>query len=115
MQDVSNLREGWDSVEIEETRLLRDMIIREIMQQWLKFRHAYNNLPSGRVNMESPYQSILILQRRLRNAGIPSVVIGGLVVDFLVFRVPQFTTVWVKGEYWLAGRQTEVDFLQQIL
>jgi hypothetical protein len=40
---------------------------------------------------------------------------GGLVLDFLVFTVPQYTPVWVNGEYWHSGGRKEVDFLQQIM
>jgi len=41
---------------------------------------------------------------------------GGIVLDFLVFTVPQYTPVWINGEYWhQSGKQRDVDYLQQVL
>lgn len=39
--------------------------------------------------------------------------LGGLVLDFLVFTRPLPTPVWINGEYWHQGGRTNVDFLQQ--
>ena len=38
--------------------------------------------------------------------------LGGLVLDFLVFTTPLNTPVWINGEYWHRGN-TDKDFLQQ--
>ena len=41
VQNLSKLREGWDFVEIEKTRLLQDMTIQESLQQWSQLQRAF--------------------------------------------------------------------------
>ena len=41
MRELSALREGWDAVEAEETRLLQSMTIQESAHQWLALQLAF--------------------------------------------------------------------------
>ncbi len=36
MRDLSVLREGWEAIEAEETRLLRALTVEESIHQWLR-------------------------------------------------------------------------------
>lgn len=40
MRDLSTLRQGWDEIEAEETRLLRELTIQESMSQLLRLQQA---------------------------------------------------------------------------
>ncbi len=41
MRELSTLRQGWDAMEAEETRLLRSMTVQESMRQWLALQQAF--------------------------------------------------------------------------
>jgi len=41
MYDLSILREGWDLIRKEETRLLRSMTVQESLKQWLQMQQAF--------------------------------------------------------------------------
>ncbi|MCX6031005.1 MAG: hypothetical protein NT169_17120 [Chloroflexi bacterium] len=41
MRELSSLREGWDTFQEEETRLLRAMTVQESMRQWLMLQEAF--------------------------------------------------------------------------
>jgi hypothetical protein len=42
-------------------------------------------------------------------------VLGGLVLDFLVYTQPLSTPVWINGSYWHAHQRREIDMIQQLL
>ncbi len=41
MRDLSVLREGWEAIEAEETRLLRALTVQESVRQWLILQHTF--------------------------------------------------------------------------
>lgn len=41
MGDLSRVREGWDEIEAEETRLLRQMTIQESLHHYLALQRAF--------------------------------------------------------------------------
>jgi hypothetical protein len=41
MRDLSAHREGWETVEAEETRLLRGMTIQDSIRQWLRLQRTF--------------------------------------------------------------------------
>jgi len=41
MRDLSTLRQGWDEIEAEETRLLRELTVQESMSQLLRLQQAF--------------------------------------------------------------------------
>ena len=40
--------------------------------------------------------------------------IGGIILDFLVFTKPLPTPLWVNGEYWHKGKQASREYYQQV-
>ncbi len=107
MDDLQRLRYGWDGMEAEETRLLRQLTVPESIAQflalqtefepWLQeteaiFRtqrfEAIANLQQrllklnerNGATMKNLTTAVVKLQKRLDGAGIPSMVIGGLAV-----------------------------------
>lgn len=41
MRDLSILREGWEAIEAEETRLLRALTVQESVRQWLSLQRSF--------------------------------------------------------------------------
>jgi len=41
--------------------------------------------------------------------------LGGIVLDFLVFTVPNRTPIFVNGDYWHSGSRQDIDAIQTIL
>ena len=41
MRELRTLREGWEMVEAEETRLLRALTVQESVHQWLILQHTF--------------------------------------------------------------------------
>jgi hypothetical protein len=41
VKDLSQVRDGWDEVEMEETRLLRRMTVQESLRQYLELQRAF--------------------------------------------------------------------------
>jgi hypothetical protein len=116
MRDLSAVRAGWDEVAAEETRLLRELTVQESIRQLIALHRAFepqlqqtealyraermahlialqqclerlNEWKGGQV--ENLIQSVASLQERLEQAGIPSIVIGGIAVG--VWGEPRLT------------------------
>jgi hypothetical protein len=68
MSDLSILREGWDSIQKEETRLLRAMTVQESLKQWLQLQQAFEwQLQQTAKFFESERRAALVeLQNRLQ-------------------------------------------------
>jgi hypothetical protein len=68
MQDLKALRRGWESVEQEETRLLREMTAQESLRQWAMLQAAFE--PQLRATQalfaDDRRQALAELQARLR-------------------------------------------------
>lgn len=107
MDDLQRLRYGWDEVEAEETRLLRQLTVPESIAQFLALQTEFEpwlqetetifrqqrfeaitslqqrllklNQRNG-ATMKNLTTAVVKLQKRLDSAGIPSMVIGGLAV-----------------------------------
>jgi hypothetical protein len=41
MRDLSALREGWETIEAEETRLLRALTVQDSVRQWLMLQRTF--------------------------------------------------------------------------
>ncbi len=41
--------------------------------------------------------------------------LGGIVIDFIVFTVPLPTPVYIDEQYWHKGGRSEIDWLQRVL
>ncbi len=107
MRKLSEARQGWEAVEAEETRLLREMTMEESLAIYAKLQRAWEPQlrttesefraaryeamaalqqrlrkldESKRQTMNELYASVLQLQQRLTAAGIPSAIIGGIAV-----------------------------------
>ena len=67
MRDLSALREGWETIEAEETRLLRALTVQESVHQWLMLQRTFEfQLQSTAALFASERQAALArLQSRL--------------------------------------------------
>lgn len=108
MEKLARLREGWEAMEVEETRLLRQMTVAESISQYLALQREFEpQLQATEVFFRQPRQqaiaelqrrllklnllngarmpdliaSLAAFQTRLEAAGIPCVAIGGLAVS----------------------------------
>lgn len=117
MGDLRRLREGWEDVEAQETQILRALSVEQSIRQYLALQREFepllrqteslysasrhqamielqrrlcslNQLKEGNA-MEHLVRSVAVLQKRFAEAGVPSVVIGGLAVS--VWGVPRLT------------------------
>lgn len=107
MKALSQVRDGWAELEVVETRLLRDLSIEDGVRQVLALQRGFEaqlqqteavfrqprsqtliemqarlatlNRRNG-ASMEQLFQSVADVQLRMEQAGLPSVVIGGLAV-----------------------------------
>ena len=107
MKALSQVREGWAEIETVETQLLHDLSIEDGVRQVLELQRGFEaqlqqteavfrqprnqaliqlqtrlatlNRSNG-ASMEQLFQSIANLQMRMEQAGLPSIVIGGLAV-----------------------------------
>ncbi len=68
MRELRTLREGWDTLEAEETRLLRRMTVHESIRQWLILQRTFEpQLQETAAIFGSERQTALAqLQSRLR-------------------------------------------------
>ena len=68
MRDLSALREGWDTVEAEETRLLRAMPVQESIRQWLLLQRSFEAQLQQSAAIFGPdrWAALAQLQARLR-------------------------------------------------
>lgn len=109
MNDLRQLRHGWEEVEAEETRLLKQMTIQESVADYLALQREFEpwlqetepqfreprqqamiQLQArlqqlniiNRTTMDDLFRSLATIQQKLEGAGIPSVAIGGLAVSF---------------------------------
>ncbi|MFQ5858846.1 MAG: hypothetical protein ACE5LU_24870 [Anaerolineae bacterium] len=117
MRDLSAVRTDWDEIEAEETRLLRELTVDEGIRQLIALHRAFESQLQetedlfradraayliklqqrlsqlaewrGEYRMENLVQSLVALQERLEEAGILSVVIGGIAVT--VWGEPRLT------------------------
>ncbi|MGC8781091.1 MAG: hypothetical protein ACP5UQ_09525 [Anaerolineae bacterium] len=68
MSDLRALREGWEAVDAEETRLLRRLTVQESLRQWAMLQAAFE--PQLKVTQalfgEERRQALAELQARLR-------------------------------------------------
>lgn len=107
VRKLSEVRAGWEAIEAEETRLLREMTIEQSLAIYAKLQRAWEaqlratesefrgprlgylkqlqerlaKLEQWREpKMDQLYTSVLKLQQRLASAGIPSAIIGGVAV-----------------------------------
>lgn len=116
VNDLRQLRQGWDEIEVEETRLLRQLTVPESIAQFLALQTEFEpwlqeteaifrpqrleamaqlqerllklNERNGKT-MNNLTTSVVKLQKRLEDAGIPTMVIGGLAVG--VWGEPRLT------------------------
>lgn len=117
MRNLRAVRAGWDEIEAEETRLLRDLTVDEGIRQLIALHRAFESQLQetedffradrtayltelqgrlsqlaewrGEYRVENLVQSLVALQERLEEAGILSVVIGGVAVT--VWGEPRLT------------------------
>jgi hypothetical protein len=68
MNNLPSLREGWDSIQQEETRLLRTMTIQESIEQWLVLQAAFEWQleQSAHIFAKDRHNSLIELQNRLQ-------------------------------------------------
>ena len=68
MHELKRLREGWDSLQAEETRQLRAMSVQESVRQWLQLQMAFEwQLQQTAPLFEAERQAALVeLQARLK-------------------------------------------------
>lgn len=137
MTDLSRARQDWADIEVLKTRILRQLGIEEGIEQYLAlqrefepqlqeteaiFREQRNqalaqlqarlaalNSRNGAF-MEQLIRSVADLQRRLKEAGVPSVVIGGLAVS--AWGEPRLTR---DADLKVLARRGERDHILQLL
>lgn len=68
MRDLRTLREGWDTFEADETRLLRELTVHESVRQWLALQRAFEAQLQETAALFGPERkaSLVLLQSRLR-------------------------------------------------
>ena len=68
MRELTALREGWEEIEAEETRLLRQMSIQESVRQWLRLQQAFEDQLQQTADMFGPdrWATLAGLQARLQ-------------------------------------------------
>lgn len=68
MRPLSSLREGWEEIEAEETRLLRQMTIQESVARYLALQREFEPQLQATEEFfrEERLQHLAELQRRLR-------------------------------------------------
>jgi hypothetical protein len=68
MRGLRTLREGWEMVEAEEIRLLRDMTAQDSIQQWLMLQQAFEPQLQQTAALFGPERRAALaqLQARLR-------------------------------------------------
>jgi hypothetical protein len=68
MRGLAALREGWEEVEVEETRLLRSMTVEDSIRQWLTLQRSFEAQLQQTVAMFGPdrWAALAELQARLR-------------------------------------------------
>lgn len=68
MRDLRTLREGWDTLEADETRLLRQMTVHESVRQWLALQRAFEPQLQATEALFGPErrEALAQLQARLR-------------------------------------------------
>jgi len=68
MRELRILREGWDTFEEDETRLLRQMTVHESIRQWLALQRAFEHQLQETEALFGPErrEALAQLQSRLR-------------------------------------------------
>ncbi len=68
MRELSALRQGWDKVEDEETRLLRSLTVQASLNQWSALQRAFETQLQQTSDLFAPdrYEALAQLQVRLR-------------------------------------------------
>ena len=68
MRELRTLREGWEGIEAEETRLLRAMTVQESIRQWLILQHSFEAQLQQSAAIFGPdrWAALAQLQARLR-------------------------------------------------
>ena len=68
MRDLRTLREGWDTLEADETRLLRQMTVHESVRQWLALQRTFEHQLQETEALFGPERRAALaqLQARLR-------------------------------------------------
>jgi hypothetical protein len=68
MRELAALREGWEEVEAEETRLLRSMTVEDSIRQWLTLQRSFEAQLQQTAAMFGPDRRAALaeLQARLR-------------------------------------------------
>ena len=68
MRDLRALREGWENVAAEETRLLRDLTIEESARQLLRLQEAFEPQLQATAHLFAPqrWAALAELQARLQ-------------------------------------------------
>ncbi len=108
------LQPNWSAIEVEETRILRNLTIAESVKQYVALRHEFEPWLQSTTSlfaqarndaiitlqqrltqinkvsapsMDSLISGLIRLQQRLEEAGLPSMVIGGVAVGIWVSHV----------------------------
>ena len=115
MRDLSTVRDGWEAVEAEETRLLRALTVEQGLRDFLvvqvtcepqfqltdalfrpdrearlvDLQKRLRRLGQRMDKMENLYRSVVAMQQRLYKAGVPSAIIGGIAQS--VWGIPRAT------------------------
>ncbi|MBN2389170.1 MAG: hypothetical protein JXR84_00515 [Anaerolineae bacterium] len=68
MRELRTLREDWDTLEADETRLLRCLTVHESVQQWLALQRAFESQLQETAALFGPErrEALAQLQSRLR-------------------------------------------------
>ena len=66
MQELGALREGWDAVEAEETRLLQSMTVQESVHQWLALQRTFEPQLQQTAVLFAPERQAALAQLQLR-------------------------------------------------
>ena len=68
MRELRTLREGWETIEVDETRLLRSMTTQESIRQWLVLQRSFETQLQQTAAIFGPERqaALVQLQARLR-------------------------------------------------
>jgi hypothetical protein len=66
MRDLGALREGWATIEAEETRLLRALTVQESVRQWLILQHTFEPQLQQTATLFGPERQAALAQFQAR-------------------------------------------------
>jgi hypothetical protein len=66
MRELRTLREGWDTLEADETRLLRRLTVHESVQQWLALQRAFESQLQETAALFEPERRAAMAQLQFR-------------------------------------------------